>query len=121
MMRRVLIMMFALLLAMPAQAQKSFNPQARTAAELAELCAANPKEPLGDAKINYCHGYAQGAINVEMRHSEGKKPFCFPSPAPTRTATMNEFVAWVKANPEHRSANVLDGLFRFLGERFPCK
>ena len=59
----------------------------------AELCAANPKDPEGDAKINFCHGFAQGAILVEQRRTEGKKLFCFPSPAPTRTATMGEFVA----------------------------
>ena len=40
----------ALLLALPAQAQKSVNLQARTAGDLADLCAASPKEALGDAK-----------------------------------------------------------------------
>ena len=39
----------AVLLALPAQAQKSVNLQARTAGDLAELCGANPKEALGDA------------------------------------------------------------------------
>jgi len=109
----------ALLFAMPAQAQKSFNAQARTAGELAELCAASPKDPLGDAKINFCHGYAQGAIATEQRHADGKK-VCFPS-GTTRTTTMNEFVAWVKANSDQKGANVLDGLFRFLGEKYPCR
>ena len=98
-----------------------YNIQARTAGELAELCAASPKDPLGDAKINFCHGFAQGVIQVEIRHSEGKKAFCFPNPAPTRTATMSEFVSWVRALPEHRTPPAVDGLFQFLGERFPCK
>jgi hypothetical protein len=106
---------------LPAQAQRNAILQARTAGELAELCAASPKDPLGDAKINFCHGFAQGAIQVEIRHSEGKKAFCFPSPAPTRTATMSEFVSWVRALPEHRTPPAVDGLFQFLGERFPCK
>ena len=97
------------------------NIQARTAGDLAELCAANPKDPLGDAKINFCHGFAQGAIQVEIRHSEGKKPFCFPNPAPKRTATMSEFVSWVRALPEHRTPPAVDGFFQFLGEWFPCK
>ena len=110
-----------MLLASPAQAQRSVVLQARTAGELAELCAANPKAPEGDAKINFCHGFAQGAILVEQRHTKGKKLFCFPSPAPTRTATMGEFVSWVRALPEHRTPSAVDGLFQFLGERFPCK
>jgi hypothetical protein len=110
-----------LLFGLPAAAQRGLTLQARTAGELADLCAANPKDPTGDAKINFCHGFAQGAITVELRHTEGKKPFCFPSPAPTRTATMNEFVNWVRALPEHRTPPAADGLFQFLGERFPCK
>ena len=109
------------LLALPAAAQKGAVLQARTAGELAELCAANPKETLGDAKINFCHGFAQGAISDELRHSDGKKPFCFPSPPPTRTATMNEFVGWVRSMPNHRTPPAVDGLLQFLGERYPCK
>ena len=111
----------ALLLALPAQAQRSASFPARTAGDLADLCAANPKEPLGDAKINFCHGFAQGAITVEQRHSEGKKPFCFPSSPPSRGATMGEFVNWVRALPEHKTPSAVDGFFQFLGERFPCK
>jgi Rap1a immunity proteins len=111
----------ALSFALPAAAQKAPVLQARTAGELADLCAANPRDPAGDAKINFCHGFAQGAITVELRHTEGKKPFCFPSPAPTRTATMNEFVNWVRSLPDRRTPPAVDGLFQFLGERFPCK
>ena len=65
--------------------------------------------------------FAQGAISVELRHTEGKKPFCFPSPAPTRTVTMNEFVGWVRSMPDHRKPPAVDGLLQFLGERYPCK
>jgi len=94
---------------------------ARTAGDLAEICGANPKEPAADAKINYCDGFAQAAVDVELQHSGDKKPFCFPSPAPTRRATLGEFVNWVRALPEHRSLSATDGLFKFLAERFPCK
>jgi hypothetical protein len=116
-----LVALTAISLAVPAQAQRAVTLQARTAAELADLCAASPKESQGDAKINFCHGFAQGAITVELRRGGDKKPFCFPSPAPTRTATMGEFVNWVRSLPEHRAESAVDGLFKFLGERFPCK
>jgi hypothetical protein len=109
------------LFASQAHAQRGVTLQARTANDLADLCAANPKEPLGDAKINYCLGFAQGAVDVELRRAGDKKPFCFPSPAPKRIATMTEFAGWVRALPEHRNPSALDGLFRFLAERFPCK
>ncbi len=115
------VAMTAVLLTSPALAQRSVVLQARTAGELAELCAANPKDPQGDAKINFCHGFAQGAILVEQRRTEGKKLFCFPSPAPTRTATMGEFVGWVRASSEHRTPPAIEGLFQFLSDTYPCK
>ncbi len=111
----------AVLLSPAAQAATAVSLQARTAGELADLCGANPKDPLGDAKINFCHGFAQGAITVELKRAGDKKPFCFPTPTPTRTQTMGEFVAWVRANPDRKSMPAVDGLANFLGERFPCK
>ena len=116
-----IVALIAILFALPAQAQRGVNIQARTAGELADLCGTNPKDPLGDARINFCHGFAQGAITVELRHTEGKKPFCFPSPAPSRSATMGEFVNWVRSMPDRKSQNAVDGFFQFLGERYPCK
>lgn len=92
-----------------------------TAGELAELCGTNPREPGADAKINFCHGFAQGAIDVARGQLADKRLFCFSPPVPSRTATMNEFVAWVRARPDRRALPSTDGLFRFLGERFPCK
>ena len=94
---------------------------AKTAGELAALCAADPASAGADAKINYCHGFAQGAIDDRLHMASDKKPFCWPTPTPTRTATMTEFVNWTRALPANRDMPVLDGLFKFLGERFPCK
>src|SRR5580704_10598556 len=95
--------------------------QAHNAGELAALCAAEPGSPGADAKINYCHGFAQGAVDTRLHGAGDRKPFCFPVPTPTRTATMREFVNWTRATPANASMPVLDGLFRFLGERYPCK
>jgi len=95
--------------------------QARTAGDLAALCAADPNSAGSDAKINFCHGFAQGAVDDRMHESADKRAFCFPSPTPSRTSTMREFVAWVRASPSNRDMPVLDGLFKFFGERFPCK
>jgi len=95
--------------------------QAHTAGELAALCAAEPGSPGADAKINYCHGFAQGAVDTRLHGAGDRKPFCFPVPAPTRTATMHDFVTWVRATLANRDLPALDGLFKFLGERYPCK
>ena len=85
-------------------------------------CAASiPAKAGADAKINFCHGFAQGAVDVTLQQSGDKKPFCFPSPPPRRTQTMAEFVSWVHAQPERQRLGSTQGLFQFLGERFPCK
>jgi hypothetical protein len=99
----------------------AINIRVETAGDLAELCGVNPKDSGADAKINFCHGFAQGAIDVERKYAGDKKKFCMSSPAPSRTATMTEFVNWVRALPAHRALGPTDGFFQFLGERFPCK
>ena len=92
-----------------------------TAGELADTCAANPRERAADARLNFCRGFAQGAIDVELHHAGEQKPFCFPHPSPSRAETMNQFVGWVHAMPDRRSMPSEEGLFKFLAERFPCK
>ncbi len=104
-----------------AWAAEPISIRTNTAGELADACATNPREPGADAKINFCHGFAQGAITVLLRNAGSTKPFCFPNPAPTRGTTMGEFVNWVRAVPDRRGMPSSDGLFKFLGERYPCK
>ncbi len=104
-----------------AWAAQPITLRARTAGDLAEICGPNPREPAANSKINFCDGFAQAAVDLELQHAGDKKPFCFPSPPPSRRATLGEFVNWVRAVPERRSLPATDGLFRFLAERFPCK
>ncbi|MSP01728.1 MAG: hypothetical protein EXR07_11870 [Acetobacteraceae bacterium] len=105
----------------PVQAAQPIEMHTRTSGELADLCGAQLGSAAADAKINFCHGFAQGAIAMRLRGATDKKPFCFPNPMPSRTTTMTEFAAWVKGVPTNRDIPALDGLFRFLGERYPCK
>jgi hypothetical protein len=104
-----------------AMAAEPIALRANTAGDLAENCGASPRAPGGDAKINFCVGFAQGAVDVEMHYAGDKKPFCIPKPAPSREATMVEFASWVRSIPERRSMQAAPALFKFLGERFPCK
>ncbi len=110
----------ALALVPTAHAQRGTVLHAGTAGQLAELCAANPREELGDARVNYCHGFAQGAVDVILHDAGEKKPFCFPRPAPTRTDTLNQFVRWVRAEPAHAQLPAAGGLYRFLQDTYPC-
>jgi hypothetical protein len=102
-------------------AQRSINLQARTAGQLAALCGARPGNPRADAESTFCHGFAQGVVDVLLGNAGATKPFCFPKPPPTRAATLTQFVEWVRAEPEHAQLPAAKGLEQFLGERFPCK
>ena len=66
-MKPLALLAAAACLALPlaAQAQRALTLHVRTAGELAALCGANPHESGADAKINYCHGFAQGVVDVE--------------------------------------------------------
>ncbi len=103
------------------QAAEPISLHANNAGELADECAANPREPGADAKINFCHGFAQGALDAVRRRAQETKKFCFPPNPPSRSAVMAEFVAWVRSLPDHRSQSAFDGLTNFFAERFPCK
>ncbi len=112
------------LLAMPlaarvAQAQ-AVSLHVRTAGDLAAMCSADPRSPTGPARLNYCSGFAQGAVDVEFRHAGATKPFCIP-PNTKREVTLHEFSDWVRALPAHASADAASGLFQYLAERYPCK
>ncbi len=114
----------ALLAAGPAAlAAPDASIEIRSAGDLADLCAAPLTDPTGPERQNFCHGYAQGALTMELKReaSLGKKLICIPNPAPTREATMGEFVKWVRAIPKNQKLPPTDGLFTFLSQRFPCK
>ena len=114
------LLALALLPAM-SHAQRPISLNARTAGDLAQLCGARPGNARADAGINYCHGFAQGAADVLLGTAGANKPFCFPKPAPTRTATLAQFGDWVRATPDHAQLPAAKGLAQFLAERFPCK
>lgn len=102
-------------------APQSISLHANNAGELADLCGANPNQPAADAKINFCHGFAQGMLDATRKRAQEAKKFCFPPNPPSRAAVMGEFVNWVRAMPDHRSQTAFDGLVNFFAERFPCK
>jgi Rap1a immunity proteins len=105
----------------PARAAAPISLRASNAGELADLCSPNPREPGADSKINFCHGFAQGALDATRRRAEELKKYCFPSNPPPRGVVLSEFANWVRSDPAHRSQPAVDGLFNFFGERFPCK
>jgi hypothetical protein len=99
------------------------NFDAKSTSDLVALCSAAPDNGIGTAALNFCEGYIQGAVTVEMQNMagfRGPKLFCLPNPPPTRTQAMGEFVNWARAAPDRMTQTATDGLFGFLSQRYPC-
>ena len=112
----------AAVLAVPsARAARPIPLHARTAGDLAALCAPDPRAPGSDARMNFCDGFAQGVVDLELQHTKNHKPFCFPANPPTRRQTMTEFSHWVRASPDRAGMPATNGVLRFMADRFPCR
>lgn len=97
--------------------------QVRTTADLLELCSAEGVGVPAAEALNFCYGYAVGAVQYHLATTEPGDPdrlLCLPEPKPSRASVVQEFIAWGTANPGHAADSALDGLFLFLEQRFHC-
>jgi hypothetical protein len=121
-MRKIVIL--ALTWAVPAVAAPpgapTVNINTRTAGDLALVCSARPISTSNTAMLNFCNGFAQGVLQME-RQAPGASKICMPTPAPKRSATMAEFVTWVKADAARQKEGASEGFIRFMSEHYPCK
>jgi len=95
----------------------------RTTGDLAALCAPRSVDPHGVAKLNFCHGFAQGVWSMDQdrtRATPGSRKVCMPNPAPSRTQTLTEFAKWAQAIPANGNEPATSGLLKFFAERYPC-
>jgi Rap1a immunity proteins len=101
--------------------QSQFPP--RTVHDLIEICAPAKEDPMMTAAVNYCHGFAQGAILVEEAHEaqrSARKLFCLPSPPPAEGSEIGNFIAWANSLPSRLDEPAIDGMFIYLAETYPC-
>jgi hypothetical protein len=99
------------------------NFAVKTTGDLVALCDPSADSALAGAAIGFCQGFAEGAVTVERVHDAADRymrPFCLPDPLPGRTETLAAFVAWARVEPARLAEKPEDGLFRFLGEKYPC-
>lgn len=110
---------------LPAQAATEANFAVQTTGDLVALCSADPKEAMGVAALNFCHGFVVGAVRVQQVRGEASKRgrmFCLPEqPTMTRDAAIAEFVTWARAEPVRLTAKPFDSMFQYLGGKFPCQ
>lgn len=95
-----------------------------TTGDLVQLCKAAPDSPPGIAALHFCHGFAVGAYQYHQiaTAAEGDPPLvCAPDPPPSRNAIVADFITWAAQNPQQMSTPPVEGLFRFLSQRFPCR
>ena len=95
----------------------------RTVRDLIEICVPAKEDPMITAAINYCHGFAQGAVLVEEAHEgqrSARRLFCLPSPQPPEGSEITKFIAWANALPSRLDEPAIDGMFIYLAEAYPC-
>jgi hypothetical protein len=108
-------------IASAAVTQSQFPP--RTVRDLIVICAPAADDPMMTAAINYCQGFAQGAVAVEEAHEDHRdvpKLFCLPSPRPAEGSEIGKFIAWANALPSRLDDPAIDGMFVYLAETYPC-
>jgi hypothetical protein len=95
-----------------------------TTGDLVRLCEAEPTDSTGIAALHFCHGFAVGAYQYhQIAAAAEKKPplFCEPNPRPTRNEAITGFVSWAKQNPKAMETPPVEGIFRYLAQRYPCR
>ena len=115
------VLMAGATIASAAVTESQFPP--RTVRDLIEICAPAQEDPMMTAAINYCHGFAEGAVIVEEAHEgrrDARKLFCLPSPRPASGSEITKFIAWANAMPSRLDEPAIDGMFIYLAETYPC-
>jgi hypothetical protein len=101
--------------------QADFPPN--TVRDLIAICAPDQNDPMMTAAVNFCHGFAEGAVIVEEAHEAqrgARKLFCLPSPRPPRGSELSSFIAWANEEPARLNMPAIDGMFIYLAGKYPC-
>ena len=118
----LLMMVFLLPAIAGAVSEKDFEVQATE--NIVNLCTAPPDDPLYHQAVNFCHGYLVGAFHYYEAQTSGPEAIkfvCPPDPRPSRNETIDMFIEWAKAHPQHMKETPVETEFRFLMEKWPCK
>jgi hypothetical protein len=108
--------------AAPAAVTESEFPP-NTVRDLIAICSPDQNDPMMTAAVNFCHGYAEGAVDVEEAHEAqrgARKLFCLPTPRPPRGSELTSFIAWANAQPARLDMPAIDGMFIYLAGKYPC-
>jgi hypothetical protein len=102
--------------------ESQFPP--KTVRDLVTLCSAGKDDPMMTGAVNYCHGFVEGAVIVELAHEKqrgARKLFCLPNPSPASDAELANFSSWANQDPSRLDSPAVDGMFMYLAIRYPCE
>jgi len=96
----------------------------RTTGDLIALCSTGKDDPLMTAAVNFCQGFAEGAVEVALGYAavarKDRQPFCLPTPRPSHDEALAQFTAWANADAKRLDETPVVGLMRFLIHQYPC-
>ena len=101
--------------------ESQFPPN--TVRDLIAICSADKNDPMMTAAVNFCHGFAVGAVIVEEAHEAqrgARKLFCLPNPPPPRGSELSTFIGWANEQPTRLDMPAIDGMFIYLAGKYPC-
>jgi len=105
-----------------AVAADSSNYQLRNGADLVSICSLSASDPNYANAVGFCHGVLTGAFRYyEATVTSANRFVCAPTPIPTRSKVMDEFVVWAGSHSAALKEPAVDALFRYLAETYPCK
>ncbi len=122
---RLPMLLLCAVVAMPAAGRAAVTEDSfavRTTGDLVDLCAAAPSDPMGNAAVNFCHGFGLGVFRVLQAVDNAKrtKLFCLPDPSPTRNEAVAGFIQWARSNPGQLAQPPQDGIAAYLAQQYPC-
>lgn len=118
---RRLILVLALLTSGAAVAVESSTFQLRDTNDLVRACSVAQDDAVYANAMGFCHGLLVGAYGYYASTVTAENRFiCPPSPVPTRSKVMNDFVAWARSHSQFMKDPPIDTLFRYLTETYPC-
>ena len=94
----------------------------KSAGDLVDICTLEKSHPDHVAAMAFCYGFFEGGIHYDTALTSSpsyKKLICDPD-GTTRTDAVNEFVAYMQANPNYKSEMPIDAIFRALMAKWPC-
>jgi hypothetical protein len=96
----------------------------KTTGDLIALCQATKDDPLMTPAVNFCNGFAEGAVEIALGYEtiarRDRQPFCLPTPRPSHNEAVAQFAAWANAAPGRLDDPPGLGLMRFLVQQYPC-